>query len=206
MVLDTEIFKPCIKVCEIQNFFSNHSVDATALRSTLSNCSGKTYAASKEVSCLLSERNNPAFPNSGGHGHRLCFRIHGTRVRKSPRYSYSSAEVASVSWKSCHRFSRCWVITSAPMKGTFLAQSSSVSLDLLTPGSSWCISVRASLSQGRLQNRGAMQSGRSFASPPISPQPRQFTKLNHQDHSRRINHISELELSHSHKLFPPPQK
>lgn len=50
MVLDNKIFKLLIKVYEIQNFFSDHCMDTTALRSTLNNGSGKTYAASKQVS------------------------------------------------------------------------------------------------------------------------------------------------------------
>lgn len=48
--LDTEIFKPLTKVCEIQNFFSDHCMDMVALRNAVSNGSGKTHAASKQLS------------------------------------------------------------------------------------------------------------------------------------------------------------
>lgn len=50
MVLDTKIFKLLIKVFEIRTFFSDHCIDTIALRSTLNNGSGKTYAASKQMS------------------------------------------------------------------------------------------------------------------------------------------------------------
>lgn len=66
--LDTEIFKPHIKVCEIQNFFNDHCRGMVALRSTVSNGSGKTHAASKHAELarerrgLLSNGDNLALP------------------------------------------------------------------------------------------------------------------------------------------------
>lgn len=56
MALDIKIFKLLIKFCEIRNFFSDDRMGTIALRSTLSNGSGKTYAATKQVSCQREKR------------------------------------------------------------------------------------------------------------------------------------------------------
>lgn len=45
MLLDSEIFKPFFKVCEIHNFFSDHHIYSIALTSSLSSCSGEAMLA-----------------------------------------------------------------------------------------------------------------------------------------------------------------